>query len=245
MRCLPAFLIAGSLALTLFRSSAAQEGLQPRPADAPIADFERQVKPFIVTYCLKCHAGEKAKGGLAFDKIETEADVRKYRQLAERVRAVLDAGTMPPEDPQPDDKDRTAVLNWLEQRVLKVDCSAGIDPGRVTVRRLNRAEYNNTIRDLLLVDFQPANDFPSDDVGYGFDNIGDVLTLPPLLFEKYLGAAEQISELAILAPDAEPKPIATEKGRTLASVGQTSLDFTATAAGLYRLRAKAWAMQAG
>ena len=99
--------------------------------------------------------------------------------------------------------------------------------------------------DLLLVDFKPANDFPSDDVGYGFDNIGDVLTLPPLLLEKYLAAAEQISELAILAPDAEPKPIATEKGRTLASVSQTSLDFTAPAPGLYRLRTRAWAMQAG
>ena len=245
MRCLPAFLTAGPLVLTLFTFSVAQEAPQPRPAEAEIADFERQVIPFIATYCLKCHAGEKAKGGLAFDKIETEADVRKYRQLAERVRAVLDAGSMPPEDPQPDDRDRTAVLNWLEQRILKVDCSVGINPGRVTVRRLNRAEYNNTIRDLLLVDFKPANDFPSDDVGYGFDNIGDVLTLPPVLLEKYVGAAEQIAELAIVAPDAEPKPIATEKGRTLASVGQTSLEFTAPAPGLYRLRTRAWAMQAG
>ena len=245
MRCLPALLIAGPLALTLASFSIAQDVPQPRPGGSEIADFERQVKPFMATYCLKCHAGEKAKGGLAFDKIETEADVRKYRQLAERVRAVLDAGTMPPEDPQPTDQERTAVLNWLEQRVLKVDCSTGINPGRVTVRRLNRAEYNNTIRDLLLVDFKPANDFPSDDVGYGFDNIGDVLTLPPVLLEKYLAAAEQIAELAIVAPDAEPKPIATEKGRTLASVSQTSLEFTATAAGMYRLRTRAWAMQAG
>ena len=98
MRFLPAALIAGPLACVLFSSSVAQEAPQPRPNDVPIADFERQVKPFIATYCLKCHAGEKAKGGLTFDKIETEADVRKYRQVAERVRAVLDAGTMPPED---------------------------------------------------------------------------------------------------------------------------------------------------
>jgi hypothetical protein len=66
----------------------------------------------------------------------------------------------------------------------------------VTIRRLNRAEYNNTIRDLVGVDFQPANDFPSDDVGHGFDNIGDVLSIPPILFEKYLAAAEKVVELA-------------------------------------------------
>jgi hypothetical protein len=76
------------------------------------------------------------------------------------------------------------------------------DPGRVTLRRLNRAEYNNTIRDLLGVDFQPAKDFPADDVGYGFDNIGDVLSLPPILMEKYLSAAEQVVEQVFKSPEA-------------------------------------------
>ena len=70
------------------------------------------------------------------------------------------------------------------------DCGRTFDPGRVTIRRLNRAEYNNTIRDLIGIDFHPADDFPSDDVGYGFDNIGDVLSMPPILMEKYLAAAE-------------------------------------------------------
>ena len=68
----------------------------------------------------------------------------------------------------------------------------------MTIRRLNRAEYNNTIRDLIGIDFHAADDFPSDDVGYGFDNIGDVLSMPPILMEKYLAAAESISEEAIL-----------------------------------------------
>lgn len=72
------------------------------------------------------------------------------------------------------------------------------DPGRVTARRLNRAEYNNTIRDLTGVALQPAYDFPQDDSGYGFDNIGDVLSLPPLLMEKYMSAAEKISRTAVL-----------------------------------------------
>ncbi len=77
--------------------------------------------------------------------------------------------------------------------------------GRVTIRRLNRVEYNNTIRDLVGVDFKPAADFPNDDVGYGFDNIGDVLSLSPLLLEKYLSAAESILDRAIVIAD-PPKP---------------------------------------
>src|SRR5438552_4045347 len=75
------------------------------------------------------------------------------------------------------------------------------DPGRVTIRRLNRAEYNNTIRDLTGIDFQPAADFPEDDSGYGFDNIGDVLSLSPVLLEKYLAAAEKILDMAMKSGD--------------------------------------------
>jgi hypothetical protein len=74
----------------------------------------------------------------------------------------------------------------------RADAAAKPNAGRVTIRRLNRTEYNNTIRDLLGVDFKPADDFPADDVGYGFDNIGDVLSVSPLLLEKYLAAAETI-----------------------------------------------------
>ena len=79
------------------------------------------------------------------------------------------------------------------------------DPGRVTARRLNRYEYNNTIRDLLAINFRPADDFPADDSGYGFDNIADVLSLSPVLMEKYLHAAEKIARTAI-GINALPKP---------------------------------------
>jgi hypothetical protein len=71
------------------------------------------------------------------------------------------------------------------------------DPGRVTVRRLNRVEYRNTIRDLMGVDFDTEKEFPPDDAGYGFDNIGDVLTLPPMLLEKYLTAARAVVTKAV------------------------------------------------
>ena len=113
---------------------------------------------------------------------------------------MIETGVMPPDDaPQPKPAERKGIARDLEKILFNVDCDGPPDPGRVTIRRLNRAEYNNTVRDLLGVTFRPADDFPSDDVGSGFDNIGDVLTLPPLLMEKYLAAAERIAEQTIVA----------------------------------------------
>ena len=95
------------------------------------------------------------------------------------------------------------LIAWMDATLLAFDCTKQRDPGRVTIRRLNKNEYNNTIRDLLGVKFNPADDFPSDDVGYGFDNIGDVLTMSPLLLEKYIAAARAIIEKAVpMAPTA-------------------------------------------
>ena len=92
-------------------------------------------------------------------------------------------------------------FGWIESEFDRLDRQAPIDPGRVTARRLNRAEYNNTIRDLTGVDLRPADDFPQDDSGYGFDNIGDVLSLSPGLMEKYLAAAEKVTRTALFGPE--------------------------------------------
>ena len=84
----------------------------------------------------------------------------------------------------------------LEDRATGID-RKDPDPGRVTVRRLNRVEYRNTIRDLIGVDYDTTSEFPPDDTGHGFDNIGDVLTLSPMLLEKYLNAANTIISMAV------------------------------------------------
>src|SRR5207244_8718400 len=107
---------------------------------------------------------------------------------------------------QPTAAERGLITNWVGQRFFQCDCKHP-DPGRVTIRRLNRAEYNNTIRELTGVDFQPADDFPADDSGYGFDNIGDVLSLSPGLLEKYLAAAEKILDAAIVTGSRMSGPI--------------------------------------
>ena len=104
---------------------------------------------------------------------------------------------MPPiEEEQPEEKRRQAVATWLERELARIDRVTPPDPGRVTARRLNRTEYNNTIRDLLGVETRPADDFPQDDSGYGFDNIADVLSLSPVLMEKYVTAADAVAREA-------------------------------------------------
>lgn len=104
---------------------------------------------------------------------------------------------MPPAgEDQPDESELQPFLAALDAELSTFDCSAAEHPGRVTIRRLNRVEYNNTIRDLIGLDLKPADDFPTDDVGNGFDNIGDVLTISPLLMEKYLAAARTVADAA-------------------------------------------------
>jgi len=90
------------------------------------------------------------------------------------------------------------VIAAISAQLAKIEVSHEVDPGRVTARRLNRIEYDNTVRDLLGVDIHASQEFPSDDSGYGFDNNGDVLTISPLLMEKYLAAAQKIAEEAIV-----------------------------------------------
>src|SRR5437764_7343419 len=114
---------------------------------------------------------------------------------------------MPPKGiPRPSDAQIDAMMKFVHGEFEAADRTVKPDPGRVTARRLNRNEYSNTIRDLLAVDFRAEKDFPTDDTGYGFDNIGDVLTISPILMEKYVQAAENIAARAIGA-DPLPKPI--------------------------------------
>src|SRR6185436_12961758 len=107
------------------------------------------------------------------------------------------AGLMPPaKKPQPSSAERQRLEEWIKFEAFGLDAQDP-DPGRVTARRLNRIEYRNTIRDLMGIDFNSEVEFPPDDTGYGFDNIGDVLTVSPMLLEKYMGAANTIVAEAV------------------------------------------------
>ena len=159
---------------------------------------------FFQNYCIDCHNQEDAMSGVRVDHVSQTGSFLEYRNSWKRVNEALRFGAMPPEGvEQPTAAEREQAQLWVADRIDSIDCDLIKDPGRVTIRRLNRLEYNNTIRDLFAIDFRPADDFPSDDVGEGFDNIGDVLSLPPLLLEKYLAAAEQISERIVYVPGVE------------------------------------------
>ena len=167
-------------------------------ADAPT--IPEPISPFLTKHCTGCHGGSKPKADLNLTAFADEAAVLRARKVWARVKEYVEAGDMPPEGkPQPAAEEVEAFTRWIDATLAKVDCTSQADPGRVTIRRLNRSEYNHTIRDLVGVDFHPADDFPSDDVANGFDNNGDVLSLPPILFEKYLDAAEKIVAEAIVA----------------------------------------------
>lgn len=168
------------------------------PSSAPT--FEKEVRPLISKFCLKCHSGATPTAGIDLSKAKTEAQVVSGRETWQRAVRNLRTSHMPPAgSPQPSKAQREMMVAWFDSVFNSQDCKLA-DPGRVTLRRLNRDEYNNTIRDLIGLDLKPADDFPSDDVGYGFSNIGDVLSMSPLLMEKYLAAAEKVALAAIQLP---------------------------------------------
>jgi hypothetical protein len=130
------------------------------------------------------------------------------RATWEKVLTKLKSGQMPPPGaPRPDKTELQAVVKKLEDVLEARAAVVGPDPGHIAPHRLNRTEYNNTVRDLLGVDLHPADDFPQDDAVYGFDNIADSLSISPLLMEKYIAAAEKIANAAIFGPDLKPEPV--------------------------------------
>jgi len=192
-------LLSLGLGAVLFAASDTDKSVVPAKQVAEKPIFARDITPLMTRYCVQCHGREKARGGLVLDSYKDEKaavqDLEVWEKVAQRLR---DREMPPAKRPQPTAAERESITSWVSAVSANAsDCISRKDPGRVTLRRLNRTEYNNTIHDLLGVNFQPAEDFPADDVGNGFDNIGDVLTVPPLLLEKYLAAAEKIVTAAL------------------------------------------------
>jgi hypothetical protein len=247
----------GSVSAGLFVSSKSK---RERQLEAQKQAFDKKVQPLLSQFCYSCH-GEKKKGDLDLRIYANAESAAKDRAVFEKVMKHLQAHEMPPENkPQPSPSERDTIVNWISTQFFPCDCD-NPDPGRVTIRRLNRAEYNNTVRDLVGVRFQPARDFPADDSGYGFDNIGDVLSVSPVLLEKYLAAAESIMDEAILSGEATNGPVKrfpTDKlecsadsarfgtsGRILYREGEVFKTVSIPTSGEYILRARAFGQQAG
>jgi hypothetical protein len=159
--------------------------------------FGEQIQPILEEYCYGCHGNGSQKGNVKLDEFADNDSRLRDRKLWSAVLRNVRAEIMPPAGkPKPSADERSLLESWIKRSAFGID-PANPDPGRVTVRRLNRVEYRNTIRDLLGVEFDTNADFPPDDTGHGFDNIGDVLNLSPLLLEKYLAAAKTIVSQAV------------------------------------------------
>lgn len=161
-----------------------------------VAQFKKAVAPVLEEFCVRCHDAETKKGNVAFDPTDPVA-LLADKNLWHKTLKMTRAGMMPPKGkPKPTADQFAAVESWVFDSIFRIDAK-NPDPGRVSLRRLNRVEYRNTIRDLLGIDFNTDVEFPADDTGHGFDTISDVLSLSPLLLEKYLGASRAIVGRAV------------------------------------------------
>jgi len=222
--------------------------------------LEKDVRPLLEEYCFDCHNPDKKKGDINLEDVTADPKPLSHRAVWEKVADAVENGDMPPEKkPQLTEDQRRIILSFLDNQFAG-DCKTNRNPGHVTIRRLNRSEYRNSIRDLLYVDYWPE-DFPNDEVGYGFDNIGDVLSLSPLLMEKFIAAAEEVSKKAIIV-DAKPhvrrfkgdsficknedlvRPLGDDT-QGFYREGEASRDIDFPGSGDYVLRIRAYGDQAG
>jgi hypothetical protein len=186
-------------AVLLLAATATGVGAAPPPGPER---YDREVLPLLNRYCGNCHTRDATDGERwAFDGYAgyqaALADQSMWNKVDQFVRHRL---MPPPGEPAPTDDERQTLLTWIDEAVFYVDPSRP-DPGRTTLRRLNRSEYDNTVRDVFGIEGHPAEQFPADDAGYGFDNIGDVLSLSPLHLEKYAAAAREVAaEATRLSP---------------------------------------------
>ena len=160
-----------------------------------VASFHKQVQPVLAKYCFDCHGNGASKANLSFEKLSDAqaSDPNLWLKVLKNIRA----GIMPPAgEPRISADDQKTIESWITTTGFNSDPRFP-DPGRVTLRRLNRNEYRNAVRDLLGVDFNADLALPPDDVGYGFDNIGDVLSISPIRLEKFIEAAIAVVDAGV------------------------------------------------
>jgi hypothetical protein len=179
------------------RQELPDRSLSSKAHSHPAPIFAKDVVPLFEKYCLNCHDAAGAEGGVVLENISDAKDAG-LTPLLIRVAENLRSESMPPEgEPRPSAAELEIICDWIERATTKTQRASG----RPLPRRLNRAQYNNSVRDLFGLDLRPADDFPSDDVGYGFDNIGEVLSTSPVLVEMYVAAAEKVVNAASQSPE--------------------------------------------
>ncbi|MBL8232561.1 MAG: DUF1592 domain-containing protein [Bryobacterales bacterium] len=163
--------------------------------------FSSYVRPVLARNCGACHNHQNPKNRIDFLKANTAKDIEQSRGLWRNVATQLRNRTMPPSASTLTEDDRLKVSQWVSDRLRQTACSTGEYAGSVPAHRLNRREYRNTIRDLFGIDYPVHDVFPADGSGgEGFDTNGETLYIPPILMERYLEAAQQVLDRAIVTP---------------------------------------------
>lgn len=157
-----------------------------------LVTFENHIQPLLEEYCFRCHGEEKQQGEVKLSSFLSKEMLLKDHKLWQEVIHLVKTEEMPDEEPLPTPQERAVLVNWLEQTLDEIDWSKVKNPGHITMPRLTKTEYNNTMRDLLGYDFSPGNFFSEDGQGQsGFTNDRDSLFITPVQMEKYFDAAER------------------------------------------------------
>src|SRR4029453_7700587 len=188
-------LLAGAVYVSAVTLSAQSAPPQNSPAQSSPSAAATQ-RATLDRFCISCHRGNTPAAGLhldTFDAANFETNGATWEKLARKLRN----REMPPADMRrPDEATYKALVEYIEAGRDRL-AEAKPNPGRPTLHRLNRTEYGNAIRDLLALEMDVTELLPADDIGYGFDNIGDVLQVSPVLLERYLSTARKISRAAV------------------------------------------------
>jgi mono/diheme cytochrome c family protein len=207
------------LAVCLLFTAGGAEVFSADPAGEGLKEqFVREVAPVLKANCQECHGPDLAEAKLDLSRV-ADGDVLGSHRIWQAVRERLESKEMPPEDAtrRPTAEEREAVIDWIRAARKHVAERDAGDPGVVLARRLNAAEYNYTIRDLVGVDLRPAREFPVDPASEaGFDNSSESLAMSPALAKKYLAAARQVAEHLVLTPGGlafAPHPVMTDTDR--------------------------------
>ena len=221
-------LATSALGLTLLGLAVAPTSGRRAGGETPLGEA---LWPFLQKNCVSCHDAKGKAGGLNLLGVREASSVARSRETWESVLRKVEHGEMPPKgSPMPAESARKTAVKAIQSGLERADRLVPPQAGRVTARRLNRVEYNNTVRDLLGVDLRPADDFPQDDSGYGFDNIGDVLSLSPSRMEKYVAAAERLARTALFGPELLAPTLARHeaRGRNIALRTDVPAEYDAT-----------------
>jgi hypothetical protein len=159
---------------------------------------DAQVRPFLVKHCQECHGPEKTKGKFRVDTLDLALSSKAAEDRWLAVREQITTGVMPPKaKPRPAKNEIDATAAWIDGKIAAVEIARRATQGRVVLRRLNRVEYENTIRDLLSVDVGLQDLLPADSSDHGFDNVGEALHSSSFLMDRYLEAADRSLTAAI------------------------------------------------